>query len=213
MPKKDTTGLDPDDDLRAVVMPSGSAFYCHEREVQYFNDRCRKYLKDNHFTNISDLQDLDRLIITELLVWRWELWVSQDRDYWREPIDQVALARQIKDHSAEIRQLKKALGIDKETRDRQRGEDSVDAYLNALRERAKEFGYMRDTQHAKAIETMQQIIAVIGLHQNCDEQEQREQKCTQQDIFTWLIEEVIPEFNAIDEEFRSTSQKMWIQKQ
>lgn len=202
-----------EDDLKVVMMPSGSAFYCHEKEVQYFNDRGQRYLKDNHFTNISDLQDLDRLIITELLVWRWEMWVSQNRDYWGDPIDEVAYARQIKEHSAEIRQLKKALGIDKETRDRQRGEDSVDAYLAALRQRAREFGYMRNMQAAKSIELFQQLSALVDLYKNCDEQERREQKCTLEDILSWLDTIAIPEFRIIDEKFRHEQQRTWVQKQ
>jgi hypothetical protein len=212
MPKEyDDTSQD--DDLRPVKMPSGSSFFCHATEVQYFNDRCRKYQSDNHFTNISDLQDLDRLIISELLVWRWGVWVSQGKDYYGDSIDEVALARQIKDHSAEIRQLKRALGIDKETRDRQRGEDSVEAYIRALGARAREFGYMRDEQSGKSIELFQQLTALIDLHLNCDAQERREQGCTVEDIMKWIIEKAIPEFQQIDEHFRQTQQRMWVQKQ
>lgn len=202
-----------EDDMRVVPLPSGSAFKVHNSELGYFMDRCDRYLKDNHFTNISDIQDIDRLIITELLVWRWEIFVSQNTDYWGDEIDEVAYARQIKDHSAEIRQLKRALGLDKETRDKERGEDSVDAYINALRRRAKEFGYMRDEQSAKSIELFQQLSALVMLYHNCDDGERHEQHCTEADILKWITQEAIPEFQKIDEEFRDKKQRMWIQKQ
>jgi hypothetical protein len=202
-----------EDDMKVVPLPSGSAFKVHNSELGYFMDRCDRYQKDNHFSNISDIQDIDRLIITELLVWRWEIWVSQNHDYWGDEIDEVAYARQIKDHSAEIRQLKKALGLDKETRDKQRGEDSVDAYINALRQRAKEFGYMRDEQSAKSIELFQQLSALVTLYHNCDDGERHEQKCTEAHIIAWITDKAMPEFEEIDEEFRDKKQKMWIRKQ
>lgn len=213
MPTAKSDQQNVEDDMKVVPLPSGSAFKVHNSELGYFMDRCDRYQKDNHFTNISDIQDIDRLIITELLVWRWEIWVSQNHDYWGDEIDEVAYARQIKDHSAEIRQLKKALGLDKETRDKQRGEDSVDAYINALRQRAKEFGYMRDQQTAKAIELFQELSARITLHLKCDDQERREQRCTEHDIIEWISKQAIAEFEEIDQHFRDVNQKTWIRRQ
>ena len=201
------------DGLRPVVLPSGTFFSVHEKEVQYFGDRVRQYQSDNHFTNISDLQDLDRLIISELLVWRWGMWVSQKRDYWGEPIDENAWQKAIKEHSAELRMLKKSLGIDKETRDKQRGEGSFEHYLTSLRERAKEFGYMRNEQASKAIELFQQMKGLIVLHNNCDVDEQREQHCTWEDVVEWIEKIAIPEFDVIDEEFKKTKQQYWISDQ
>lgn len=209
----DVDRMNKDDNLSPVMLPSGSMFYVHDKEVQYFNDRVKKYQSDNHFTNISDLQDLDRLIISELLVWRWGMWVSQKRDYWGDPVDENAWQKAIKEHSAELRMLKKSLGLDKETRDKERGEGSFENYLQGLRTRAKEFGYMRNEQASKAIELFQQLKALIVLHNNCDEDEQREQHCTWDDVVEWLEQIAIPEFDIIDEEFRKTKQKYWIQKQ
>lgn len=198
------------DNLSPVMLPSGGLFNVHDKEVQWFNDRRTKYLQDNHFTNISDLQDLDRLLTTELLVWRWSIWVSQKSDYWGDPIDENAWQKAIKEHSAEIRQLKKSLGLDKESRDKQKGEGSPAHYLENLRERAKHFGYMRNEQSNKAIELFQQLKALLVLHDNCDEQEQIEQKITAEEFLSWIRETAIPEFDEIDEKFRSEQQTYWI---
>jgi hypothetical protein len=202
--------LNKSDGLCPVMLPSGGLFYVHEREVAFFNDRCKKYQSDNHFTNVSDLMDLDRLLIAELLIWRWGNWVSQKRDHWGDPIDENAYQKMIREHSGEVRMGKKALGLDKETRDKIRGEDSVDAYIKGLRRRAKEFGYMRNAQAAKAIELWQELASIIILYNNCDKEEREQQHCTPEEIMTWIADIGVPSFNAIDEEFRRTSQKTWI---
>jgi hypothetical protein len=212
-PQSDVDKLNKQDNLSAVMLPSGGLFYVHDREVAYFNDRCSKYQTDNHFTNISDLQDLDRLLVAELLIQRWGTWVSQKRDYWNDPVDENATQKMIREHSGEVRQLKKALGLDKETRDKVRGEDSVDAYVKALRRRAKEFGYMRNAQAAKAIELWQELSSIILLYDNCDEQERIQQHCTPDEIMHWITTVGRPAFDVIDAEFRKTSQRMWIRNQ
>lgn len=201
------------DNLKEIRLPSGAPFYVHKREVSYTEELAKDYLKDNKFTNISDLQDVDRLIITELLVWRWGLWVSSGRDYYNDPIDEQAWQKAINQHSGEIRQLKKSLGLDKETRDKLRGEGSVDDYLNKLRVRAQEFGVMRNMQAAKAIELFLQLQALITLWNNTTPKEKKDQHITTDELMDWIQNTAIPEFKAIDEEFRKTSQQYWIQEQ
>jgi hypothetical protein len=49
-------------------------------------------------------------------------------------------------------------------------------------------------------------------HDNCDEIERRENHVTQEDVFDWIRTIAIPEFNAIDEHFRTTSQRFWIRQ-
>jgi len=199
--------------MRAVKLPSGATFMVHEKEVQYFRDRSKRYMSDNSFVNISDLQDIDRLLVSELLSHRYGVWVSQQVDYWGDPVDEKELHRALTDLSKEIRLIKGALGLDKKTRDQQRGEDSVENYLTQLRIRAREFGYVRNRQAAKAIELWKHLESLLTFHDNCDERERLEQKCRVEDILSWVRDEGIPSFNEIDEEFRQASQKSWIRKQ
>lgn len=213
MPHDDFDDLNKQDNLAPVRLPSGGLHYVHEREVAYFNERRDRYQTDNHFTNISDLQDLDRLLVEELLVQRWQTWISQRRDYWGDDVPENDLMKATKDHSNEIRQLKKSLGVDKETREKQKGEGSLEAYLNALRLRAKEFGYMRDEQAAKAIELWQRLNGTLTLFENCDEDERIQQHCTPEEVLLWIISELRPEFEEIDKKFRDEKQRMWIRNQ
>ena len=213
MPK----GLNDDEDeqegMVPVTLPSGALFYVHETEFQYFKDRARQYMDDNDFTNISDKQDIDRLLSAETLVHRWQLWLSMQRDYWGQPIDENWIQRAVKDHSAELRQLKKTMGLDRETREKVRGENSVDNFIAQLRNRARHFGYMRNEQAAKAIELLMEIVALVQLHDNCNEKERIELNVTYEEIFRWLREEAFPKFEEIDQKFRATEQRMWIRSQ
>lgn len=204
-------GVDQED-MVPVTLPSGAMFYVHDKEFQYFKTRSSKYLSDNDFQNVSDFQDIDRLLILELLCQRWGLWISTQRDYWGEPVDENSLQKSLKEHSAEIRQLKKSLGLDRETREKVRGEDSPENYLSRLRQRAKHFGYMRNDQAAAAIQLYMDLKALVTLHDNCDEKERVELRLNEGDILRWLREEAFPRFDSIDEKFRQ-EQKMWIREQ
>lgn len=205
---------EPDDESEVpVTLPSGGTFYVFGREVRYFNDRVRRYLEDNHFTNVSDLQTLDTVITFELLVWRWGIWLSQQRDYLGDPVDEKELAKQLKETSAELRQLKSGLGIDKVTRDKVKGEDSVSKYIENLKLRAREFGINREKQLNVALEMFQELKARVALYDNTTEDEQREMHCTLDELLRWIREEAIPTFDAVDEHFRTHAQRFWIRDQ
>ncbi len=193
-----------------VIMPSGAPFPVHSEEVDYIQDRAARYLSENHFTNVSDIQDVDRMLIMELICFRWGTWISRQKDYWGDAVDMDQLQQSLKSHSTELRQLKKQLGIDKLARDRAKGEDSVPAYINNLLRRAKEFGVNRQTQLGKALELFQDLQALVTLHNNCDEIERVENHVQVEDIMTWLQEVAFPEFNAIDEYFRTHAQQTWV---
>lgn len=195
---------------RRVKAPSGSYFFVlTDEEVSYFNDRSKRYTKDNHFVNVTDLQDLDRLLMMELMVWRWGQWLSREADYDGVGVDSDDLQKQLREYSTEIRQIKKILGIDKVTRDKEKGESVAD-YLENLRTRAREFGVMRNEQAVKAITLFKELESLVTLHDNCDERERREQNIQIEDVLQWLREIAFPELNEIDQKFKDTSQKYWI---
>lgn len=208
---------DQGEQLVPVKLPSGGVFWVYGREVKYWNDRVQRYMQDNHFTNIADLQVLDRIIMLELFAWRWGIWVSQQHDYWHEPIDEKEVQRQIKDASAELRALTSALGIDKVTRDKVRGEDSTAKFIENLKIRAREFGVMRENQLAKAIELFQELKAKVTLLDGTTDDERlelnREMPASPEEILRWVREEAIPMFDAIDDHFKKNQQRFWIREQ
>lgn len=197
-----------------VQLPSGATFIVlTQDESDYLVDRVHRYLTDNRFVNVSDVQDIDRMVMFELFIHRWSLWLSKGIDYFGDEINSRELADRVNAYSTEIRQLKKGLGVDKVARDRARGDDSVVAYLEQLKVRAGEFGVLRSDQFAKVIELFQQLKALMIYNANTDELEKREQHITNEELLDWIRDVAIPEFDAIDEEFRTTVQRMWIRNQ
>jgi hypothetical protein len=195
-----------------VEAPSGALFHVLvEAEKEYFEDVANRYMADNQFINVSDVQDLDRVLMMELLVYRWSSWLTNETDYQGMSVDPIALNKSIKDFSSEIRLMKKALGMDKATREKDKGE-SVHEYIDNLGVRAKAFGYMRDMQHARTIELFQDLKALIEFFDNCTPEERKENSVEMEDIMEWCREIAIPEFDSIDLEFRK-EQKMWIRSQ
>lgn len=202
--------MDYSEDPIDVIGPSGAKFQVlTEQEKDWFEDVATRYLKDNKFTNVTDLQDLDRILTMELLCYRWNQWLTLEVDYFGGSVNAQDLQKSIKDYSTEIRQLKKALGIDKGSRDKDKGE-SVAAYLEDLRVRAAEFGVMRNEQAVKAITLAQEMIALLTWHDNCTEEERRENDIEAHDLIEWIRTIFMPEFQEIDAKFRETSQRYWV---
>lgn len=200
------------DDGFTVTAPSGGIFtVLTQDEVDYFTDRASRYQKDNHFVNVSDLQDVDRMLIMELMCWRYGLWLSQERDYWGQGVDIDALKKSLFEYSKELRLLKKSLGIDKAQREKDKGESVAD-YLETLRVRAKEFGVMREQQLTKALTLFKELQALLTFHDNCDEIERREQNIEVEDILEWLRTVAFPEFDQIDHHFRHKQQRYWVRE-
>lgn len=197
----------------AVTLPSGATFWVvSQDEADYLNERVRRYLSDNHFVNVSDFQDIDKMVTFELFIHRWSLWLSRGMDYYGNGIDEKTLAQQVNAYSGELRLLKKNLAMDKVARDRARGDDSVAVYLSSLRERAGEFGVMRCDQANKAIECIQRLKGMLTYFDNSDESERKEHGVSMEDVFLVLREE-ITEFDQIDAAFRANIQRYWIRKQ
>lgn len=201
---------DSEQDSLSVRAPSGATYtVLNEAEAAYFEDHRDRYLSDNHFTNMSDLQEVDRVLVMEMMCWRWSNWITAGYDYFGTVIDDQALQKQIKEYSSELRLIKKALGIDKTSRDKDKG-DSIAEYIENIRRRAKEFGYHREEQLTKALILFNELSALITLHDNCDERERKENHVTQMDVMQWIRDTAIPEYEAIDAHFRQTKQRLWI---
>lgn len=193
-----------------VITPSGATYTVQtQAEHDYFVDVSAKYLSDNHFTNITDLQDLDRVVQMELMCYRWNLWLSAERDYFGGQIDPEKVQKAVNEFAKEIRLTKKSMGVDKMSRDKDKGESIAD-YVDKLRIRAKEFGVVRNTQAAKAISLFMELKSLMTLYDNCNEVERKENHVEMSDILDWLRNVAFSEFDEIDKTFRETSQRYYI---
>lgn len=195
--------------LYTVVTPTGSDLHLMSlEEAQWYQDKRDRYIKDNHFPNVSDVQDLDRLLALEVMTYRWILWMARGFDYAQTLVDQASLKNWVRDYSTETRALKKALGIDKETRDKDKGE-SLSDYIANLLNRAKEFGYHRNDQYALAVTKFYELHSLVTTYDRCDTEEREKLDLTQDTIFQWIRDNVIADFDQMSADFRQ-HQSIWI---
>lgn len=176
-------------------------------EADLYNRMATRYQADNAFTNISDLSELDRILAMELMSYRWAQWMIKGTDYEGKPVDPRDLQRYIETYSKEIRGIKRDLGMDKSSRDKDK-ETSIAEYLSKLSLRAKEFGVVRNEQAARAITILKELQGVLTLYDNSTDHERREFNCNIEDILEW-IRSSFDEFDELDDALRE-EQRMWI---
>jgi hypothetical protein len=195
--------------LYAVTTPTGSDLNLQtEGEAQWYEKQRDQYLKDNRFVNVSDLEDLSRLLTLEIMVYRWTTWLTQGFDYIAGLINQTELKNSIKEFSTEIRLVKASLGIDRVTRERDKGE-TVGDYTAMLLKRAKEFGIHRNQQYAQAVTFLWQLISDVQTYDRCDAQEREELDLSPETIVGYIRDTITPEWDAINKSFRK-QQTIWI---
>lgn len=196
-----------------VTLPSGAPFpVLTEDEERYLYDKIDEYRTAFKFENVSDLAELDRVVTLELLIYRMGVWLGRQADYDGNPtFDPKDLRRDLKDASTELRQIKKALGIDKASRDRARGEGSVYQRVETLLQRARAFELHRCRQSERSIELCNQLISLVQLHYNTADvpAEQKEMRVTAPEIVEWVWTVLKPEMEEIDRHFRETEQHYW----
>jgi hypothetical protein len=195
-----------------VEGPAGGLFtVITEDEKDQFEKLAEKYQKDNSFQNVSDLQDLERVIHTEVLALRYMNWLSIGNDYFGDPIDEKLYGDLVRGFHTELRQLKKAMGMDKTSRLKEAGLDVSD-YVENLKARAKQFGVMRNKQHEEALTLFHELAGKIILMDNCTENEKKEQGVTETNVIDWIREEAMPKFREVDKHFVDTQQRYWIKE-
>jgi hypothetical protein len=195
--------------LFTVSSPSGSDYNLQtQEEADWYESRRDRYLSDNAFPNVSDLQDLDRLLTLEVMSFRWTTWLTQGFDYIHSRVDEGQLKTNIKEYSVEIRLLKQSLGIDKATRDKEKGESLAD-YTASLLQRAKEFGYHRNEQYELVVTKFYELSAMVKTYDRCDDEERALLDLSMETIFAWIRDKVLKDFDEHSAAFRK-NQAIWV---
>jgi hypothetical protein len=195
-------------DLRVTTPDGQTITLMHVDEVRYYEQLLRKYTEDYNFTNIADLTTLSSILYYETLMFRYQKWGLSGKMYDGKPANPKGVGDDSKTASTELRQLRKALGIDRVTREAGQGE-TIAEYIHNLGIRAKRFGVMRNKQAEKAITLWRALMAETGCHLRSDEEERVEFKRHAEDVVQWIVDHM-DEFNEIDEAFRRDDQCMWV---
>lgn len=181
-----------------------------EVEQRWFDQTKAKYLSEHRFTETTDLQDVDRLLCLELLMFRWNQHLSKGYDYEDNMVDDDLLRKQVKDQSEAITRLKAALGLDKKTRDAHLNEGNFATWFADVKRRAKLFGMHRENQLNKALALMNELSGIMGAFDRSDHEERKKLGFEDEsEILRWVRETMLPEFRAVDEYFLEHEQKLW----
>lgn len=199
------------EDTVVAILPSGSPWPVYPRELGYFNKKIKDYRDQFSLSNVSDLGELDRVIQYETLAHRYATWAGDGKDYWGNDVNDAKMMDINKQLSGEVRLIKAALGIDKVTRDKTTGDDSVASRFAEVARKCKEFGVMRNAQFDKALELVAQLDANLTLHRNSSPEEQKLMQCRKDDIWDWIENSLLPDYRQIDADFRKNSQRQWIE--
>lgn len=198
-------------DLFPVKTPAGATLSLQaQEEADWYESMRDQYMAQNKLVNVSDLQDLDRILMLETMIYRWSVSISRGFDHYGAMVDPQQLKGNIKDYSIELRLLKAALGIDRVSRESAKGENVVD-YLENLRRRAKEFGYHRNAQYEKAVTYLHELVAKVRIMDQCDEEELRELHLSDAAIVEFVRDVITPDWKELEDSFRET-QSIWIQE-
>lgn len=179
-------------------------------EQRWFNDTKAKYLTETRFTDTTDMQDMDRLLCLELLMFRWNQHLASGYDYQNELVDDDLLRKQVKEQSVAITALKTSLSLDKKSRDAALNEGNFNAWFTDVKRRAKLFGLHRENQLNVALSLMNELSGIVGGFDRSDEEERKKLGFeSESDIVQWIRESMLPDFKKVDEYFIENEQKLW----
>lgn len=183
-----------------------------EVEAQFYEVQKTKYMAENAFTAISDLTDMDRLLMLELQMFRTTQHLTAMRDYDGNDLTQatlIDLRRQTKVLATLISDVKGDLGLTRTQREKAEA-DSVGAYLVELRRRAQEQGIKRERELHAALTLMHELISLVETYDRADAVERRKLGFEgPEDFLEWVRLKAAPEFRRIDVYFRAHSQTYW----
>lgn len=184
-----------------------------EAEKRWFEATRDSYLEQTKFTETTDLRDLDRLLVHELMIYRWTTWIASGQDYDGHMTDDADLQRQIKLYSDQINAIKASMGLSKKARDAAADKGTVAEYISELKSRAKAFGLMREDQLIKALALFEELSTVVGTFLRSDKEEREKMGFeTEAEIIDWVWNTAIPEYRRIDEHFRQNTQRYWTKR-
>ena len=180
------------------------------QEQRWFMATKDKYLNENKFTAVTDLQDLDRLLMHELMVFRWNQHLLSGYDYQNNLVDDDLLRKQLKEQSVVIQALKASLGLDKKTRDAAMSEGNFNNWLADVKRRAKIFGIHRENQLQVALSLINELSGHLGAFDRSDEEERKKLGfVTEKDLVEWIRVSMLPRYHEVDAHFIENEQKFW----
>lgn len=197
-----------------VQLVSGEQmFVLGEVEARWWNASRDSYLAQTRFTDTTDLRDLDRLLVLELMVFRWSQQLAAGHDYIGFSIDEDQVRKNIRDYSQEVSKVKEAMGLTKKARDDAANSGDFSNWIEDLKTRARAFGIHRENQLKTALVLMNELSAILSTFDRSDDEERAKLGFeSEHEILEWVRKTMLPEYQAVDTHFRTHQQSLWVRK-
>jgi hypothetical protein len=195
-----------------VKLVSGKPIEVQSRlEVEWFTETRDTYLHELKFTEATDLRDVDRLLVLELMMFRWTQWLAKGKTYDGDLTEDEQLRRNIKEYSDQINKVKDSMGLNKKSRDATANDGNFADWLDDTKRRAKLFGVHRVKQSTMSITLLKEVCAVADTFYRADaEERQKAGYKTDADVVKWIVTKVKPRFDELDAYFLEHEQRFWL---
>jgi len=196
-----------DDCLFKVKTPSGVEIEVQtEAEKEYYEQALKKYTSQFGFENAADITALETLLTCQLLVFRFNNWLTLGSTYNGEPIDVDKITDSINKLSQRIAQLLDTLQISKKSRTEK---DATPAEIvDKILKRAKEYGVRKNEVAWKFLEAYYYISSLINTHLRMNEKERIKFDLTAPSVIR-KIKTVLDDIDRYEEAFRK-ERTLWL---
>jgi hypothetical protein len=205
-----------------VESPAGGRLFLrNQEEVDLWQEMAESYKLDYRLVRQSELVLLGALLTQALALYRAQQELTgmipqhdeggvPTGEYIRKdpkPAERTATQKSIEVASKEIRELEKALGIDKKSRE-SGGEHTVASYIATLKKASHRMG-VHIFKRVKMYEQFGMDLRWrLRLLRNGDEEDKRYHNISPEEICTWA-EGVLAEIETVDKEFAAKQSKLF----
>lgn len=192
--------------LFSVTLPAGGELVLHTQdEVDMWEQSAEKYTKEYRLTKPNDLVLLGVILTQNLALFRAQQQINGMEPEFdpsgiptgrykkitnQKSADRTAQQKITIEASKEIRELEKALGIDKKTRE-SGGAHNVADYLTKLKKAAHMYGVHISKRMKRYEQTMMEARWKIRLLRNGDPEDLKEHDISEASIVKWLEDELV----------------------
>ena len=210
-----------------VEMPGGggSMWLSSQAEVDRWQTLESQYREQYDLKKINDLTNLGTLLVQQINLYRSQMALSgrlpeTDEDGLPtgrmlsrvlKPAEVKSYTEQVTNAAKEIREIERAMGIDKKSRDNA-GDESLRSWLVGMKERAHRYG-LHVSKRVKCYEEFaMELRWRLRLEEIGDAEDKHYEDCTAEGIMKWAREE-LNKLEQVDRDFASEEAALVIGQQ
>jgi hypothetical protein len=207
----------------SVDLPAGGRLLLHSlEEVDLWEESAKRYMQDYQLNQQNDLLLLGAILSQQLAMFRAQQRMNgmkpkvDDKgvptgEYIRSELkvnEMGAAQSTIVKASTEIRELEKALGIDKKTREAG-GAHTIQNYVGTLKSAARQYGIHLSTRMRAYEKVMMDARWRLRLMRNGDPEDRSYHQLTPQNVCDWLEDE-LRKLEQVDKEYAKEKHAVFV---